>query len=277
MTLRNDVAGLENVLAEYARAVERIEGRLDPFEAEATRYARRRHAVDGLRSRVLPRVSAWCWSLFGDPDQDGQPSPSTFWDDWDTVNDALRRARDKALSGVNWARVASESERLRGVLDRMVSPREVGAWYRGQANDSEMLALEYYADDLLRRFGEREEARALRSELARGHRARTDTREVQLATARVERIHALRIRAYQLLDAALAVLGVDSVFFSDSVVVRQKHRIGAIMKVDGRGLEVTWAFSLRPRTSGVFVPTTAPGVNVREEPDLTAHVRRALT
>ena len=258
MSLAADVSGLERALLAHQREVSRIDARLDPYENPQIRQSRRADAVAALVAGNAKKLGDWCESIFGYPDDD-DPRPATFLDDWDDALDRLRKAKARALDGIDFARLASEATRLRASLDLYISADEVLRWYDTEADDAERLALQYHPETL-DRFEAGAPVRTLRRQLATDFAKRHDTPAVRKAEDAVQEVQRLRIRAWQLLGIVQDVLGADGPHYTDSRVVKMRRRYDARMKVDSASMDVEWTFTLRPRTEGVFMPSMIEGM-----------------
>ena len=246
MSLLSDTARLQTELQGFADDVAAIERRLDPFEAQDTRLARRRDKVDALRRRVLPRISDAVYALFGDAEV-ADPEGS-FWTELGQAREQLARAKDRAIDA-DWTRIGSEAERLSAVVDGLVSVGEARELYESGAF-SERVAWWYHADLMLGRLGaDREASRSFRSQLRREFAAHVEAApSVVRAMDKIAQVESLRVTAYQLLLQAVAALGADDdgVRFRDPNAVASKSRIDAQVHCDALSGEMSWTFALRP-------------------------------
>ena len=246
MSLLSDVARLQAELQAYADDVAAIDGRLDPYEVEASRLSRRRDKVDALRRRVLPRVSDAVFALFGDAEA-ADPEGS-FWTELGQAREQLARAKDRAIDA-DWTRIGSEAERLSAVVDGLVSVGEARELYQAGAF-SERVSWWYHGDLILGRLGaDREASRSFRSQLRREFAAHVEAApSVVRAMDKIAQVESLRVTAYQLLLQAVAILGADDdgVRFRDPNAVKSKARIEATVRCEPMSGRMDWSFALRP-------------------------------
>jgi len=255
MSLATDVVGLARILDAHAREIARFEQSLDRYESDQVRGRRVSDFLTKLRERTKAEARPWVASIFGDGDTDDAPY-GTFWSDWNAAHQAVREAKDRAVSGVDWSRVEAEKNRLASELGRMVMVQEVAAWYHSEASSLERLVLEYNPQ-LLDQWSGRDEQRALKRELSQAHASRLDTAAVRRAQERVAEVGRQRVEAYRLLKVLLASVDLIGPFVTFDPLARLDRRIQATTTVDSWTGRVDWEFEWLDRVAGVRMPAAS--------------------
>lgn len=245
-TTKQFTSDLADALAYHVREQQSIEN--DPSLADLRpeiATAQRNRRLGQLNDYTAGRVARAARSIWGSEENPSLPlQGGAFWHETEEADGALREARDKAGSGVDYHRLQVAISRVPERLRPLLNVQEAKRLYQG-SDTYERMALETGgAEHLRRQFPNETAVGGFVAELATNRERRFRTDEVVEAEKRVADVNQAGVAAYKLTRRAADTLGLSGPFQAKGV----GSIIGSIIanySVDAPTGRESWAFSKR--------------------------------